>query len=78
MFETLTLVQTGRMEQVPILLFGRSFWERIVDWTALADAGTIAADDLDLFRFVETAEEAVEAIDTWKGAGVKRTQIPGR
>ncbi len=78
LFETLTLVQTGRMEQIPILLFGRSFWERIVNWDALAEAGTISADDLDLFRFVETAEEAIEAIDTWKGAGVKRGHIPGR
>ncbi len=78
LFETLTLVQTGRMEQVPILLFGREFWERIVNWNALADAGTISEEDLTLFRFVETAEEAVAAIDAWKGAGEKRGSIPGR
>jgi uncharacterized protein (TIGR00730 family) len=78
LFETLTLVQTGRMEQVPILLFGREFWERIVNWNALADAGTISEEDLSLFRFVETAEEAVAAIDAWKGAGEKRGSIPGR
>ena len=78
LFETLTLVQTGRMEQVPIVLFGREFWQRIVDWEALADAGTISADDLSLFRFVETADEAVAAIDDWPGAGEKRSAIPGR
>lgn len=78
LFETLTLVQTGRMEQVPILLFGREFWTRIVNWTALADAGTISDEDLDLFQFVETAEDAVAAIDGWHGAGRKRDAIPGR
>lgn len=77
-FEALTLIQTGRMERVPFLLFGRAFWEKIINWDALADAGTISAEDLKLFRFVETADEAVEAIDTWEGAGEKRGTIPGR
>lgn len=77
-FEALTLIQTGRMERVPFLLFGRSFWEKIINWEALAEAGTIAREDLDLFRFVETAEEAMEVIDTWDGAGTKRRDIPGR
>lgn len=78
MFEALTLIQTGRMERVPFLLFGRSFWETIVNWNALADAGTISKDDLDLFRFVESADEALAAIDGWEGAGTKRDDIPGR
>jgi hypothetical protein len=78
LFESLTLIQTGRMEKVPVLLFGRPFWDRIVNWAALADAGTISAEDLDLFRYVETAEEALEAIDTWDGAGQRRAVIPGR
>ena len=78
LFETLTLIQTGRMEKVPFLLFGRAFWESIVNWDALSDAGTISAEDLDLFRFVETAEEALSAIDTWEGAGEKRGAVPGR
>ncbi|MEM1234641.1 MAG: TIGR00730 family Rossman fold protein, partial [Pseudomonadota bacterium] len=63
LFETLTLIQTKRMDPVPVLLFGRAFWERIVNWEALADAGTISDEDLDLFRFVETAEEAIAALD---------------
>ena len=78
MFEALTLIQTGRMAQVPFLLFGRAFWEKIINWDALADAGTISAQDLSLFRFVETAQEAIAAIDNWDGAGTKRSEIPGR
>ncbi|UOA28860.1 TIGR00730 family Rossman fold protein [Pseudosulfitobacter sp. DSM 107133] len=77
MFETLTLIQTGRMERVPFLLFGRTFWEKIINWDALADAGTISAEDLNLFRFVETAEEAVEVIENWETTK-PRDSIPGR
>jgi len=65
LFETLTLVQTGRMEPLPILLFGGAFWERIVDWQGLADAGTIGEEDLNLLQFVDTAEEAFEFIQAW-------------
>lgn len=77
LFEALTLIQTGRMKKVPILLFGQEFWTRIVNWDALSDAGTISAEDLDLFKFVETAQEAVDAIDNWPSDGV-RTALPGR
>ena len=62
LFETLTLIQTDRMEPIPVLLFGRDFWHRIVNWEALAEAGTISPEDLDLFSFVETAEEGWEII----------------
>ncbi|SFJ74492.1 TIGR00730 family Rossman fold protein [Jannaschia pohangensis] len=65
LFEALTLIQTGRMERVPVLLFGESFWRSIVNWDALEEAGTIGADDLALFRFVETAEDAIELIENW-------------
>lgn len=77
LFEALTLIQTGRMERVPFLLFGRDFWEKIINWEALADAGTISEDDLDLFRFVETAEEAMAMIEEW-GDATHRDQVPGR
>ncbi len=66
LFEALTLIQTGRMNRMPILLFGRSFWEKIINWDALADAGTISDDDLDLFKFVETADEAWDAMMNWE------------
>ncbi len=78
LFETLTLIQTGRMEKIPVLLFGEAFWTRIINWDALAEAGTISRDDLDLFRFVETAQEALAAIDQWEGADERRETIPGR
>jgi len=63
LFESLTLIQTGRMERIPVVLFGQDFWRTIVNWAALADAGTISHDDLDLFTFVETAAEAMAALD---------------
>ncbi|KPQ06646.1 MAG: putative Rossmann fold nucleotide-binding protein [Rhodobacteraceae bacterium HLUCCA12] len=65
MFESLTLIQTQRMNPIPILLFGREFWETVINWDALAEAGTISPEDLNLFRYVETADEAVEWIDNW-------------
>jgi hypothetical protein len=58
MFELLTLVQTGKVARLPILLFGREYWERVVNWEALAEEGVIAPADLNLFQYVETAEEA--------------------
>ncbi|HWL56506.1 MAG TPA: LOG family protein [Paracoccus sp. (in: a-proteobacteria)] len=65
MFEALTLIQTGRMRRVPFILFGSEFWHQVINWEALAEAGTISHEDLDLISFVETAEEAVEIIDNW-------------
>ena len=78
MFEALTLIQTGRLAQVPFLLFGREFWDEVVNFTALADKGLISREDLGLFRYVETADEAIGAIRDWPNAGVKRGDIPGR
>ena len=63
LFEALTLIQTERMQKVPVLLFGKPFWDSILNWDALADAGTISDEDLDLFTYVETAEEAVAELD---------------
>ncbi|WP_430417206.1 TIGR00730 family Rossman fold protein [Parasphingorhabdus sp.] len=57
-FELLTLVQTGKMEPLPILLFGKEFWTRVIDFEALAEEGTISRKDLELFQFVETADQA--------------------
>ena len=58
LFETLTLIQTGRMERIPLILFGEKFWRTMVNFDALADFGTIAPDDIKLLNFVETADEA--------------------
>ncbi len=66
MFEALTLIQTKRMKPVPFILFGRDFWANVINWQALAEAGTISPEDLDLVSFVETADEAVAIIENWK------------
>jgi len=57
-FELLTLIQTGKVRPLPILLFGREFWNRVVNFEALADEGVIAPHDLDLIHWSEDAEEA--------------------
>ena len=59
-FELLTLIQTGKMKPIPIFLFGKDFWTRVVDFEAIAEEGTISKKDLELFRWCETAEEAWE------------------
>ena len=66
-FELLTLVQTGKITPLPILLFGRDFWDTVVNWRALADNGVIAPKDLDLFRYVEGADEAWAFVRDWYG-----------
>ncbi len=68
LFETLTLIQTERMRPMPFILFGREFWTRVINWEALAEAGTISPDDLALFQYAETAEEAIAIIDGFKAA----------
>ena len=65
LFETLTLIQTRKVKPVPVLLFGRAYWERIVNFDALVDEGTIHPDDIDLFRYVETAAEAWAVIQSF-------------
>ena len=66
MFELLTLVQTGKVKPLPILLFGREFWERVVDFDALVEEGVVSEQDLGLFKFVDSAEEAWgEVCRTW-------------
>ena len=61
-FELLTLVQTGKVKKMPILLFGEDFWNRVVNFEELMLEGVISPPDLELFQFVETAEEAWAAI----------------
>jgi hypothetical protein len=67
LFETLTLIQTGKVRRIPVLLFGRHFWGRIINFQALVEEGTISAEDLNLFNYVETAEEAWEIIARAEG-----------
>lgn len=58
LFEALTLIQTGRAKRIPLLLFDEAYWRRVVNFEAMVEEGVISAKDLDLFRYVETAEQA--------------------
>lgn len=58
LFEILTLVQTGKMPKAPIILFGSAYWRRLVDFNFLVEEGMIQPEDLSLFAFADTAEEA--------------------
>jgi uncharacterized protein (TIGR00730 family) len=61
-FETLTLIQTQRIDPMPVLLFCEDFWRKIINFEALAEEGTIGVEDLKLFQFVETGAEGWAAI----------------
>jgi len=58
MFELLTLIQTGKVRPLPIILFGKDFWNRVIDFQALVDEGVISPHDLDLIHWCEDAQEA--------------------
>ncbi len=62
LFEVMTLVQTGKCRRRPILLFGRDFWTRLVNFELLIETGMISPEDVSLFHYVETAEEAWEVL----------------
>ena len=63
LFETLTLVQTHRMQQIPVVLFGRDYWSKLIHWETFVDEGTISPEDLDLISYAETADECWEIIN---------------
>jgi uncharacterized protein (TIGR00730 family) len=58
LFESLCLIQTQKVRKIPVLLFDRAYWERIVDFDALLEEEVISPDDLELFHYVDTAEAA--------------------
>ncbi len=62
LFNTLCLRQTGRMQAIPIILYGREYWESIINFQTLADEGVIADEHLDLISFAETPKEAWKII----------------
>jgi uncharacterized protein (TIGR00730 family) len=74
LFETLTLIQTGKSRARPILLFGRGFWERLINFQHLIDCGMISPGDEKLIRFVETAEEAWEVLAAHYGFDLPATE----
>jgi len=65
LFEALTLVQTHKVKRLPIVLMGQDFWNRVIDFDGLVHEGVIDPDDIDLFRFAETAKEAWHHIQAY-------------
>ena len=75
MFELLTLIQTGKMKRIPVVLFGKEFWTRVIDFSALAREGVVSPVDLELITWCETAEEAWTCIrDFYKIGAPKRVR----
>jgi len=66
-FETATLIQTGKIDRFPIILVGTAFWSGMMDWVkgALIDHGYISPEDLDLFNVVDTSEEVCNVLDAF-------------
>jgi uncharacterized protein (TIGR00730 family) len=66
LFEALTLIQSKKMHRIPIILFGQDYWKRIINFDALVEEGAIAAEDLDIIQYAETAEQAWALIvESW-------------
>jgi uncharacterized protein (TIGR00730 family) len=71
LFETLTLIQTRTIKPVPVVLIGRQYWERAIDFEFLLDEGVIDSEDRDSFWLAETAQEAWQGILDWHQQGVE-------
>ena len=71
LFDALTLIQTKKIKQIPVLLFGKEYWKRIFDFEVMVQEGTIDPQDLDLVQYVETAQEAWDIISAFNGHGEK-------
>ena len=74
LFDALALRQTGRMQAIPIILVGREYWERVIDFQFLAEEGMVGNEDLDLLDFAETAAEAWQMIQRGakgEGSGIR-------
>jgi uncharacterized protein (TIGR00730 family) len=75
MFEVLTLIQTGKCRRRPILLFGKEFWSSLINFDLLVETGMISPLDLQLFRFVESAEEAWNILEAEYGYDLPATEL---
>jgi hypothetical protein len=62
LFDALTLRQTRRMQEIPIILFGEEYWSRVVDFQFLADQGVVCDEHLNLISYAETPEQAWETV----------------
>ncbi|MBS0169227.1 MAG: TIGR00730 family Rossman fold protein [Nitrospira sp.] len=72
LFETLTLLQTGKTRNITVVLMGRAYWERLINWTMLVEEGLIGPDDLSLFHFAESAQQAWDLIQHTHGGPFTR------
>ena len=70
LFETLTLLQTGKTRNITVVLIGQAYWERLLNWSMLAEEGLIGLQDLSLFHFAETAQQAWDLISRNHGGFV--------
>lgn len=73
LFEVLTLIQTGKMAPIPVVLVGRAFWRRAIDFDYLIDEGYIAPGDVDLFEYADDAEEILAALERFPYRSRSRT-----
>ena len=65
LFESLTLIQTNKSDKIPIVLVGKKYWQKVINFEFLKDEGVIDPSDIKLFRFVDNAHEAWEYIILW-------------
>ncbi len=62
LFDALTLRQTRRMQDIPIIMYGREYWDQVIDFQFLADEGSISDEDLDLISYAETPQQIWDSI----------------
>ena len=66
----MTLIQTGKIERFPVILFGSKYWKRVIDFSFLVEEGVIAPKDIELFSYADTAEEAFNIVQLWIDRGL--------
>jgi uncharacterized protein (TIGR00730 family) len=71
LFEALTLIQTKTIKPLPVILIGEKFWRKVINFEALVEEGTIDPEDIDIFKYAETGEEAWKLITGFYGNGKK-------
>lgn len=76
LFEVLTLVQTGKMPKVPVILVGSAFWKSLIDFDFLVEDGLISPEDLKLFSYAESAEDIVRQLEAFYGGHVPDASHP--
>src|SRR5690606_785276 len=67
LFEVLTLIQTGKMTRIPVVLVGRAFWRRLVDFDFLVDEGYVSPEDIELLTYADDAQEIIETLERFHG-----------